>query len=131
MGGQCGIVMEQLLIIKGALPGRNESEKAARSHWAVGAKLKKDNTDLVMWECKTQKIKPVQEKARVEITFYEKDMRRDSDNVYGGLKYILDGLVKAGVIKDDSRRYIDLYINPVELDRQNPRIEIKIKELVE
>lgn len=121
--------MEQLLIIKGTLPGRNESEKAARTHWAVGAKLKKEYTELVKLECKAQRIKPLLNKARIEVTFYEKDMRRDSDNVYGGLKYILDGLVKAGVIKDDSRRYIDLYINPVELDRQNPRIEVEIKEI--
>lgn len=131
MGGQCGIVMEQLLIIKGALPGRNESEKAARTHWTVGAKLKKEYTELVMWECKAQKIKPVQEKARVEVTFYEKDMRRDSDNVFGGLKYILDGIVNAGILKNDTRKLVDLYINPVQLDRQNPRIEIKIKELIE
>lgn len=117
---------QQKLIIKGSLPGRNESEKAARTHWSVGAKMKKEYTDLIMCVCKSQKIKPV-EKARIEVTFFEKDMRRDSDNVYGGLKYILDGMVKAGVLKNDTRKIVKLYINPVELDRQNPRIEVKIE----
>lgn len=119
----------QTLIIKGSLPGRNEAENAARTHWSVARKLKKDNTDLVMWECKAQKIKPLQGQARVEVTFYEKDLKRDADNVIGGLKYILDGIVNAGVFKNDTRKLVKLFIMPVELDRQNPRIEIKLSEV--
>lgn len=119
----------QTLIIKGSLPGRNEAENAARTHWDVARKLKKDNTELVAWECLAQRIKPIQGQARVEVTFFEKDLKRDADNVIGGLKYILDGLVNAGVIRNDTRKLVKLYIMPVELDRQNPRIEVKLSEV--
>lgn len=119
--------MIQKIIIKGRLPGRNESEKAARSHWSVGAKLKKQFTSLVAWECKAQKIKPVKQ-ASIEVTFYEPNYRRDEDNVFGGIKYILDGLVQASVIPNDTRKCVSLKLNPVLVDKQNPRVEINIQK---
>lgn len=112
------------IIITGRLPGRNEAENAARTHWARGAKLKKEATELVAWECKTQHVQKIDGEVIVEVTFYERDRRRDADNVLGGLKYILDGLVVAGVLTDDSRKYVELKINPVEVDKTDPRIEV-------
>ena len=119
--------MTQHLIIQGRLPGRNEAERAARTSWALGAKLKKENTELVYWECKKQHIMPVSGIAIITVTFYERDNRRDTDNIYGGLKYILDGMVNAGIIVDDSRKYVKLQIMPVGVDKLNPRIEIQIE----
>lgn len=118
----------QILIIKGRLPGRNEAEKAARTCWAVGANLKKENTERVYWECRAQHIEPINGIAHITVTFFEKDYRRDADNIYAGLKYILDGLVNAGIIADDSRKYVNLSVNPVMVDKKNPRIEVEIKE---
>lgn len=37
----------------------------------------------------------------------------DADNVYFGIKFILDGLVKAGVIKDDKRKHIRHIANEI------------------
>lgn len=116
----------QKLIIKGSLAGRNEAENAARSHWAVGNKLKQDNTNIVKYECLAQKIKAIDGQAYITVTFFEKDLKRDADNVIGGLKYVLDGLVNAKVIKNDTRKLVRLQVNPVELDRVNPRIEVEI-----
>ena len=62
----------QILTIKGRLPGRNEAEHAARSHWSKAAKLKKEYTELVAWECKAQHIKPVAGRARVKLRFTKK-----------------------------------------------------------
>lgn len=50
---------KQMLIINGRLPGRNESEKVARTSWATGANLKKTNTERVYWECKAQRLEPI------------------------------------------------------------------------
>ena len=59
--------------------------------------------------------KPI-EKASVTITFYFKDKRRhDADNYQ---KFLLDGLVKAGIIVDDDFEHI--------YDRQEPRTEIEV-----
>lgn len=68
--------------------------------------------------------------AHITVTFFEKDYRRDTDNILGGLKYILDGLVNAGIIVDNGRKYVDLSVNPVMVDRKNPRIEIEIEKIM-
>ncbi len=120
--------MKQKLIYNGSLPGRNQSENAARTCWANASRMKKNYTYEIKMESIVQRIKPVKGFAKVTVQFYEKDMRRDSDNVYGGLKYILDGLVSARVIKDDSRKHIQLFVLPVELDRLRPRIEVEIED---
>lgn len=112
---------------QGTLPGRNEAEYAARSHWSKGSKLKREYTDDVHWQLKIQHIKPVQGKAVLTITFYEKDNRRDADNIYGGLKYLLDGMVQAGIVKDDTRQYVEPIIKPIEIDKINPRVEVIIE----
>lgn len=39
---------KQMLIINGRLPGRNESEKAARTSWATGANLKNEYRTCVL-----------------------------------------------------------------------------------
>lgn len=116
----------QKLIINGRLPGRNEAENAARTHWAVGAKLKKEATELVQWEAIRQHIKPYAGVTIVEVTFYEKDSRRDADNIISGLKYILDGLVNAKIIVNDTRGYVMLKINPIKVDKKAPRVEVQI-----
>ena len=124
----------QIITIKGKLPSRNEADDAFRRNWSVGAKFKREHTELVAWECLAQRIKPAKMfPVAVAVTFYEKDMKRDADNIVGGgLKYILDGImVQARIIPNDTRKHVRLYVNPVELDRQNPRIEIIITEAAE
>lgn len=51
--------------------------------------------------------------------------RRDPDNYSG--KFILDGLVKAKVLEDDSFDNIKLFIAGYH-DKENPRVEIYIRE---
>ena len=40
------------------------------------------------------------------VDWYRKDRRHDADNVYFGIKFLLDGIVAAGVVADDSRKHI-------------------------
>lgn len=66
-------------------------------------------------------------KAKVTLTYYFKTRhRRDPDNYAG--KFLLDGLVNCGVIKDDSFKCIDLELIG-KYDKENPRTEITVKEL--
>lgn len=119
--------MQQKFIIKGSLDGRNEAEAAARTHWSKGANLKKVNTETVMWEAISQHIKPVKAAAAISVEFFEGSLKRDADNVTSAIKYILDGLVAAKVLVNDTRKYVSLTILPVQLDREHPRIEITIR----
>lgn len=67
------------------------------------------------------------EKATVTITYYFQDKRRRDPDNYSG-KFLLDGLVRAGVIEDDSFNNIDLILRG-EVDRSNPRTEIYIESI--
>lgn len=68
-------------------------------------------------------------KAIVEITYYFKTRhRRDPDNYSG--KFLLDGLVRAGVIEDDSFSNIDLVLKG-KVDRDNPKTKIEVREVEE
>ncbi len=66
-------------------------------------------------------------KSIVTITYYFKTKhRRDPDNYSG--KFILDGLVKAKVIEDDSFSNIQLRLKG-SYDKDKPRTEIEIVEV--
>ncbi len=67
------------------------------------------------------------EKSIVEINYYFKDKRRRDPDNYSG-KFILDGLVSAGVIADDNFGSIKLLLDGYH-DKQNPRTEIIITEV--
>lgn len=80
------------------------------------------------WECPTGKC-------TVTLTFVEPHDRRDPDNVYGGAKFILDGITKkkggrtygAGAIEDDSGKWIDLRFGPILVDRERPGCWVRIE----
>jgi len=68
----------------------------------------------------------------VYIAFWEKDNRRDDDNVTGGAKFVMDALTQAGIITDDSPKYchviserFTLMGTPAER-AGNERVEVRI-----
>ena len=68
-------------------------------------------------------------KASVTITYYFGNrVKRDPDNFAG--KFILDSLVKTGVIEDDSFSNVDLLLVG-KVDKDNPRTEILVEEVRE
>lgn len=65
----------------------------------------------------------------MEYTWVEPDRRRDMDNISSfGRKVIQDALVDVGVLEDDGWRNILGFSDRFEVDRKNPRIEVKIIE---
>lgn len=114
------------LVIKGTLPGRNEAENAARTHWSKGRDFKRTWTDYVACQAMGQCAAPFEGIAKASVTFYEPNRKRDQDNVISGLKYICDGLVAAGIIHNDSPRYLRFDGVRVDYDRDNPRIEVEL-----
>ena len=73
--------------------------------------------------------KPKRFPVTVRITVYEPDRRRDWDGSAGfAMKSVLDGLVDAGYLPDDSPRYVWPVVPKVEFDRKRPRVEVEIVE---
>jgi Holliday junction resolvase RusA-like endonuclease len=73
-------------------------------------------------------LEPVTGKCVVRCLWFEKDKRRDPDNIRVGIKYILDGLVEAGVLPTDGWKYITGLEDRFYVDKERPRVEIEIIE---
>ena len=121
------------IIIPGELPDLNtiiaESKRGNRG-WQPYSKIKKENTEAVMWIAKS-KIKRKFEKIDLDITWICKNRMKDPDNISGGVKFILDGLVGAGVIDNDGWKQVGSIRHSFEVDKDNPRVEVTIKEGIE
>lgn len=123
--------MEYKLTVLGRLDGLNEYVNACRSSPHKGSKMKRQNEETVLWAVYRQ-LGGVQIHVPVEMEFYwyEANKRRDHDNVSSfGRKVIQDALVKAGVLEDDGWDYIDGFTDLFLLDKDNPRIEVIIREI--
>lgn len=89
-----------------------QSDTAAAYLAALGAKNKKELVTVIG-------------KADIIFNWYTRDNSHDPDNVRFIAKAILDGLVKANVLVDDSRKYINGFIDKFYIDAKNPRVEIE------
>ena len=85
---------------------RNEEINANRTHWRVGQKLKKDNTNEISWMAKEQGLKPFTKPVRIKRFFKYHRLNQDPDNLESMSKEILDGLVVAKVLPNDSLKWI-------------------------
>jgi Holliday junction resolvase RusA-like endonuclease len=106
------------------LPGLNEIIEAAKSHWSVYREMKKTYQEAVEWTAK--RIAPF-DRAYLDITWFEPDRRRDLDNIAAGKKFILDGLQAIGKIENDGWKQIAGFTDTFEVDKQDPRVEVKIR----
>lgn len=88
------------------LPSLNDYINANRRNRYAGAKLKKDTERDIGWAIKAANLRPVNEPCKVKMTFVEPNRRRDVDNVESSKKYVLDALVKMGILHNDSPKYV-------------------------
>jgi hypothetical protein len=123
---ECSKPSSQLLVVEYRFPSLNETVAAAKKHWSVYSKEKELMTQLVCVAAMRQGIQSV-ERAKIGFTWYEKDRRRDPDNISGaGKKPILDGLVRAGVLPNDGWSVIEGLSDLFSVDRSYPRVEVTI-----
>lgn len=111
------------LEIPGRLPGLNEIIAAAKEHFGSYANMKDEYTASIAWLAKKL---PNFEKVALIITWYEPNSRRDPDNIMAGQKFILDGMVAAGTIPNDSQKHIKGIVHRFRVDRKDPRVEVEI-----
>lgn len=65
----------------------------------------------------------------IEYVFYERNARRDKDNVSGYFhKIFQDAMVQAGMIENDGWKQIEGWSDYFYVDGRDPRIEVYIKE---
>lgn len=73
-------------------------------------------------------IEPIEDPINLKCIFYkEQDRRAD---LCGYLQAIQDALVKSGLLKDDNAKIVkSVDGSRVDLDRENPRIEVCIRKV--
>lgn len=119
------------VVINGRLPGMNEYTEAQRCNRHKGAKLKADSQKTCEWQIKNQLrgvhiTKPI----RLHYIWYERNMRRDLDNVAGfGHKVFQDALVACRVIDNDGWKNISGFTDTFAVDREHPRIVVMLEVL--
>lgn len=97
-------------IIKQKLPGLNQYTNANRVNRYWGAKFKAEVEETIIWAINQARAAETlyQPEGKIVVNFewHERTKRRDADNIASAKKFILDALVKSGVLIDDSRKYV-------------------------
>ena len=117
---------EEKLVIDGELPNLNEIIETSKMHWAKYAEEKRKWTETVAWLAKEQ-VKKKYKKIDLTFVWYCRNKRKDKDNIIAGQKFIIDGLVQAGVIENDGWEQIGNISHFFSIDKENPRVEVIIK----
>lgn len=120
--------MTDKIVIPGSLPDMNAVIAANRSHYHAGAKLKKQATTT----CRTYALAAKNKgfalgelPANLKITWYVKNRRKDKDNITSAIKFVLDGMVDAGLIENDGWQQIGDIYHVCKVDK-NERVEIEV-----
>ncbi len=117
------------LIVTGELTDLNTYVNKERGNRFAAAAIKAKETNRIYWECKTQKIPKVLPPVLLECQWFCKNQRKDKDNISFGKKFILDGVVKAGVLPNDKWDMVVGFIDSFYVDKINPRIEVYLHEV--
>lgn len=113
------------LTIPGTLPSLNEMINASKRNKYAYVKMKDTAIRLVVWSAKISKVQPITEKHDYEITWFCPNMRKDKDNIVAGQKFIWDGLQELGILKNDGWGQIGKVTHDHQIDKKNPRIEVR------
>jgi Holliday junction resolvase RusA-like endonuclease len=113
------------IIIPGTFATLNEyidANRTGRGRWNKGNSMKQRDQHVISCYLPRVRLKgPV----IIRYTFYERNRRRDLDNVSGYFhKIFQDALVCAGVLPGDGWRYIRGMSDEFEVDSKTPRIEV-------
>lgn len=127
------------LIIPGTMPNLNDYLQGERIAIRKNGKFTtKGNVLKQEWQYKVVTyiraqlttlniIKPI----RLSYRYYEPNRKRDLDNISAfAHKVIQDALVKSEVIKNDGWKEIVGFSDDFFVDKDNPRIEVTIEEVV-
>jgi len=124
--------MQGTFTIQGRLVGMNEIIGAARNNRFGSASQKKSQmqivTDAIIADEVFRKLR-FEKKVNIYVSFIEKSSRRDIDNITSANKFILDSIVNYGILIDDSQKYVTKIVSEVFVDKENPRIEVRLEEV--
>lgn len=117
--------------IPGVFPGMNEITKAAKSGRGKSngySRMKASHDARVVNALRGVPL-PKIGRARFAFVWYEPQRRRDPDNVSAGQKFVLDGLVKAGVIPNDGHNEVAGLSHDFVISPDHPGVVVTVTEV--
>jgi Holliday junction resolvase RusA-like endonuclease len=118
--------VEVKFTVLGNLPTLNEYTGANRRNRYAGASMKANAEKLIAHYLKLQGVPSIDKPFKLSVDWYEKDLKKDFDNVVFAQKFLLDSMVENKVIPNDSRRYFSQMEHRIFVDKENPRIEVTL-----
>jgi len=103
----------------------NEIIKWLNSHRMVGSKNIKKWQNHVILSVAT--LKPIDERVSIHCEWRERNRARDPDNVAAFKKIVMDGLVKAGKLKDDRWLQVAFFTDTFTIDNENPGVLMEFR----
>lgn len=125
--------MGQQFTIPGTLPALNELIGSAKAHWGKYKAERDGAMAKARLVIRAAKLTPFDASARVWITttFYAPNRRKDPSNLSAGMhKVVEDALQVEGVLANDGYKNVAGYTERFFLDRDNPRIDIELNEVM-
>ena len=120
---------KETFTIQGELPDLNtiiKESKRGRGNWQPYNDLKHEYTIRVMAACRG--IKPFN-KIDIDIEWTCKNKRKNKDNIMAGTKFILDGLVTEGILKNDGWGEIRDIKHSFYINKDEPLINVILTEV--
>jgi len=112
-------------VVNGIVPSKSNTYGFGKGNFYKAAKVRQYEADFA-WQTKNVKKNTFEKDDKLYICYkcYVGNMAQDVDNI---LKTINDSLQKTEIIKNDKR--IILHRAYKQRDKENPRVEIKIRKL--
>lgn len=118
--------------VGGKLPSLNEYINACRSHWAVGAKMKKNVQKHIIACIRNDEYaevcRPTTRPCIIHFTWFERTKRRDADNIASGKKFLLDAMQEAGILPNDNRKFVKGFTDEI-IDADIDGVMVEIEEI--
>lgn len=119
---------EYIYTITDELCSLNEYINAERTNRFIASSIKKKMTDICIKSCSCLLDTDIDKNGLYDVfcQWNVTNNKKDSDNVFFGIKFILDGLVKGGVLKGDGRKNIR-HISHSIFTKDDYSVTIKLK----
>lgn len=115
----------EVYVIPLKLPSCNEYINACRINRYAGAKMKADAEATISMFLKSPRM--VTAPVSIIFEWEEPNRRRDIDGIAFGKKFILDALVKKGILPDDSQKWVVGFTDKFVLGKEH-KVTVKILE---
>lgn len=110
----------------------NNYVNAERSNRFKASKIKKEQTEIVAASIRKAMVAGISVSEKdfpldFEFHWYMKNKRKDKDNIVFAKKFLFDGMISSGFIENDGWKEVGSFKDTVLVDKDNPRVEMKIK----